>query len=228
MKTPIQRRMGKGTPAFKRPSHRFKVMLNYSNLSGKGYVEDLVEATERTGVLMKVRFENNEQALMLAPRGINTNSVIEISDNAEPRIGNILPLEKIPDGSEIYNIELKPGDGGKLVRAAGTCAYVIAHEKEGVKVLLPSKKIKIFNPKCRAQIGRVAGSGRNEAPLMKAGKNYYRMHALNRIWPKNRYVKTKFGGKEHHRGKSSMVSRNAPPGAKHGHIAARRVGRRKR
>ena len=228
MKTPIQQRFGKGGPAFRRPSHRFKVNLSYSGLEGKGYVEDFVEATERTGVLMKVKFENNSEALMLAPKGISTGSEIEVSENAKPSLGSVLPLEKIPDGTEIYNIEINPGDGGKLVRAAGTSAYVIAHEKEGVKVMLPSKQIRIFNPKCRAQIGRVAGSGRNEAPLMKAGKNYYRMKALNRMWPKNRLVKTKFGGKEHHRGKSSMVSRNAPPGAKHGHIAARRVGRRKR
>ena len=68
---------------------------------------------------------------------------------------------------------------------------------------------------------------------MKAGKNFYIKHAVNRTWPTNRGVKSNpvdhpFGGKQHHKGASSMTSRNAPPGAKVGHIAARRVGRRKR
>ena len=72
-----------------------------------------------------------------------------------------------------------------------------------------------------------------EQPLMKAGKNFYRMHSVNRTWPTNRGVKMNpvdhpFGGKQHHKGKSSMTSRNAPPGRKVGHIAARRTGRRKK
>ncbi len=86
---------------------------------------------------------------------------------------------------------------------------------------------------CRAEIGVIAGGGMEMQPIMKAGKNFYIKHAINSYWPGNRGVKSNpvdhpFGGKQHHKGASSMVSRNAPPGAKVGHIAASRVGRRKR
>ena len=72
-----------------------------------------------------------------------------------------------------------------------------------------------------------------EQPLVKAGRAHYKMHATNRGWPVIRGVKSNpvdhpFGGKQHHKGKSSMTSRNAPPGRKVGHIAARRVGRKKK
>ena len=98
---------------------------------------------------------------------------------------------------------------------------------------MPSKKNIELSAECRAEIGAVAGGGGKAKPIMKAGKNFYIKHAVNRTWPTNRGVKCNpvdhpFGGKQHHKGASSMVSRNAPPGAKVGHIAASRVGRRKR
>ena len=133
----------------------------------------------------------------------------------------------------VYNVEVTPGDGGKLVRAAGNSATIVSHAEGIVNVLLPSKKTIALSPMCRAQIGAIAGGGMDSQPLMKAGKSHHIMHAVNGFWPRNRGVHMNavdhpFGGKQHHKGASSMVSRNAPPGAKVGHIAASRVGRKKR
>ena len=119
------------------------------------------------------------------------------------------------------------------MRSAGAAAYITAHQGGYTNVLLPSKNIIQVSNECRAQLGMVAGGGMTEQPLMKAGKSHYIMHATNTMWPKIRGVKSNpvdhpFGGKQHHKGKSSMTSRNAPPGRKVGHIAARRVGRRKK
>jgi large subunit ribosomal protein L2 len=90
----------------------------------------------------------------------------------------------------------------------------------------------MLRPMCRAQIGVISGGGRLEKPLMKAGNSHYKFHAVNRRWPHNRGVKMSaynhpFGGKQHHKGKSSCTSRGAPPGRKVGHIAARSTGRKK-
>jgi large subunit ribosomal protein L2 len=145
----------------------------------------------------------------------------------------VLQLSDIPDGMPIYNIENVPGDGGRMARAAGSYSTVVAHAGGKVSVSMPSKQTLELNPECRAEIGAVAGGGAKSKPILKAGKNFYRMHAVNRRWPMNRGVKSNpvdhpFGGKQHHKGASSMTARGAPPGAKVGHIAARRVGRRKR
>ena len=100
-------------------------------------------------------------------------------------------------------------------------------------MVLPSRHTISLSNECRAQLGVVAGGGIKEQVIVKAGKSHYMMHTLNRMWPHNRGVKMNpvdhpFGGKQHHKGKSSMTSRNAPPGRKVGHIAASRTGRRKR
>ena len=81
--------------------------------------------------------------------------------------------------------------------------------------------------------GVISGGGLKDQPLLKAGKSHYINHTLNRLWPRNRGVKMNpvdhpFGGKQHHKGKSSETKRGASPGRKVGHIAARRIGRKKR
>ena len=132
----------------------------------------------------------------------------------------------------IFNIELAPGDGGKLVRAPGSYATIISREKDKVYIKLPSKQTLVLLGNCRAQIGVVCGGGRLEKPLLKAGNNFYKKHAQNRKWPVNRGVHMSaythpFGGKQHHKGRGSATSKNAPPGRKVGHIAARSTGRKK-
>ncbi len=232
-----QQRRGRGTNAFRKPPNTFKADVVFADRKPgekiAGEVVELVDDPGHSAPLMKVLYENNSESYLLASEGIRVGSRIQEGNAQMIGVGSILQLSDIPDGMFIYNVEVRPGDGGKLARAAGNYATVVSHSVNAVSVLLPSKKVVNFNPACRAQIGVVAGGGAQSQPIMKAGKSHYMHHAINAMWPKIRGVKSNpvdhpFGGKQHHKGASSMVSRNAPPGAKVGHIAARRVGRKKR
>ncbi|MFP3278617.1 MAG: 50S ribosomal protein L2 [Candidatus Micrarchaeota archaeon] len=214
-----QQRRGKGSNAYRKPPNTFKADVAFRpSVANKavGEVIEFIDDPGHTAPLMRIRYEDNSESILIAPEGIKIGDKIEEGPEAHISLGSILPLSKIPDGMPIYNIESVPGDGGKFVRAAGAYATLVSHDAN-----------------CRAEIGTVAGGGMEMQPIMKAGKNYYIKHAINAKWPVNRGVKMNpvdhpFGGKQHHKGASSMVARGAPPGAKVGHIAARRVGRRKR
>lgn len=234
-----QQRRGKGSVAYRAPNHRYKAELAYRRLEGvektgttRGQVVSFVDDPARGALLMGLIFEDGTTGFMLAPEGICIGQSVHTGATSPLEIGNCLPLSKIPEGTMIFNIEMDPGDGGKLVRTPGSYGSVVSREKENVFVKLPSKQTLVLQGICRAQIGVVCGGGRLEKPLMKAGANFYKKHAQNRKWPVNRGVHMSaythpFGGKQHHKGRGSMTSRNAPPGRKVGHIAARSVGRKK-
>ena len=234
-----QQRRGKGSVSYRAPSHRYKnelAYLRYDDLerSGarRGQVVDFIDDPARGAILMDVLFEDGIKNAFLAPEGAFLGQEIFTGSKAKMGVGNVLPLSRLPDGAPVYNIEMAPGDGGKLVRTAGSYASVVSHEKGFVYVKMPSKHTLILQETCRATLGVVCGGGRLEMPLMKAGTNFYKKHAQNRKWPVNRGVHMSaythpFGGKQHHKGRGSATSRNAPPGRKVGHIAARSTGRKK-
>ena len=210
-------------------------MFPARKVNGKlsGEVMEFIDDPGHSAPLMKVIYEDNTQFVFLAPEGMRVGELIQEGSEADLTLGSILPLAKIPDGMPVYNVEVLPGDGGKIARSAGRFATIVAHSGNTVTMLTPAKRTIIMDSECRAQIGAVAGGGQDSMPIMKAGKSHYMHHATNSPWPVNRGVKCNpvdhpFGGKQHHKGASSMVSRNAPPGAKVGHIAASRVGRKKR
>jgi len=234
-----QQRRGKGSVAHRAPSHRYKEELAFRKYEGiertgslRGQVVQFIDDPARGAILMEVLFTDGSRTAFIAPEGARIGQEIQSGATAQIGLGNILPLSSIPEGAPIFNVELDPGDGGKLVRTPGSYATLISREKDKVYVKLPSKKqITLFGT-CRAQLGIVCGGGRLEKPLLKAGANFYKKHAQNRKWPVNRGVHMSaythpFGGKQHHKGRGSMTSRNAPPGRKVGHIAARSVGRKK-
>jgi large subunit ribosomal protein L2 len=235
----IQQKLGKGSPSYKRPSSRCKTDLEYRNLdelekNGKlgGEVIGFVDDPARSAILMEVKFDNAEKSLFIAPEGAMIGERIEVGASAGVKPGNVLPLNAIPEGMPVYDIELSPGDGGRLVRSSGTSAFIVSHEGGIVTVRLPSKKLKMIDGRCRAQVGVICGGGRLEKPFLKAGKKFYAMGAMNRRWPNVRGVAMNpynhpFGGKEHHKGRPSTVSRSTPPGRKVGHLASRRTGRRR-
>ena len=230
---------GAGRPRYRSPGKRFKTDLNYRNyddiektgvLTAK--VIDFVDDPGRTALLMKVEFDNNERGYLLAPEGIAIEDELDVGVQGKLKLGSVLPLYRIPDGTYIFNIERTPGDGGKIVRAAGSYATIVSKEKNSVFVRLPSKKTITLSGECRAQLGVIAGGGRLEKPLMKAGKAHYKHKARNKLWPIVRGVAMSayshpHGGKQHHVGKPTTIARGAPPGSKVGHVAARTTGRRK-
>ncbi|MEM3841403.1 MAG: hypothetical protein QXN59_01770 [Candidatus Micrarchaeaceae archaeon] len=230
-----QQRRGKGSNVYAKLPGTFDKDIRFTTDMSKkmvGEVTGFVNSTGHTAPLMSLMYDDFSTGYLLAPEGINKGSHVHICDG-KISLGSVIKLRDVPEGIPIYNVEARPGDGGKYVRAAGSSAYIAARMNGKVSVVMPSKQIKQLSEECRAQLGVVAGGGVLEQPLVKAGKNHYRMHAINRLWPKNRGVKMNpvdhpFGGKQHHEGKSTMTPRNAPPGRKVGHIAARRAGRKKR
>ncbi len=234
-----QQKRGAGRPRYLSPGHRFKTDLKYRNyddiektgvLTGK--VVSFVDDPARTALLMKVKYENNESGLLLAPEGISLGDEVDVGVQGRLKLGCVLPLYRIPDGAYIYNIERNPGDGGSMVKASGSYANIVAKEGKIVYIKLPSKTTVVISNECRAQIGVIAGGGRLEKPMLKAGNNHYKKKAQNRLWPVVRGVHQAayshpHGGKQHHVGKPTTIARSSPPGSKVGHIAARQTGRRK-
>jgi large subunit ribosomal protein L2 len=187
----------------------------------------------RSSPIVQVRLENNKKVLMLATEGTSVGHEIKFTGSkADCEIGNIMPLGTVPDGYPIYDIEIKPGDGGKMVRAGGCGAYVISHDAHKTIIRLPSGQFKTLDSLCRATVGIAAGGGRQDKPFMKAGKKYHACRGKGRNYPVVRGVAMNpvahphGGGSHQHVGKPSCVARGAPPGRKVGNIAARRTGRR--
>lgn len=140
----------------------------------------------------------------------------------------------LPEGTVICNVEERCGDRGKIARASGDYATVIAHNKETntTRLRLPSGAKKVVISTARATIGLVAGGGRVDKPILKAGRAYHKYRVKRNCWPKVRGVAMNpvehphGGGNQQHIGHASTVRRDAPPGKKVGLIAARRTGRR--
>jgi large subunit ribosomal protein L2 len=229
----ITQRRGRGTTSFRAPSFKFKGEARVPNVEKlSGIVVDIIKCPAHTAPLLRVEYESGEFGLVIAPEGSNVGQIITIGDSKIEN-GNTLQLKDIPEGTLIYNIEGQPGDGGKFVRATGTFARVSTRTPKGITVTFPSKKSKTFNEKCRASIGIVAGSGRTEKPLLKAGNMHYKRKARNHLYPivsgsAMNAVAHPFGNKRTSRkSKNRPIPRNAPPGRKVGNVAARRTGQKK-
>jgi len=138
----------------------------------------------------------------------------------------------MPEGTIICNVEDKAGDRGALARASGNYATVIGHNTDDgtTRVKLPSGAKKLVRSACRATVGIVAGGGRVDKPMLKAGRAHHKYRVKRNCWPKTRGVAMNpvdhphGGGNHQHIGHASTVSRMAPPGQKVGLIAARRTG----
>lgn len=234
-----QQKRGSGSPRYLSPGHRYTTNLAYrpyDDIEKTGVltskVISIVDDPARTGPLVRVKYDNNETGFLLAPEGIAVGDEIDVGAQARLRLGSVLPLYRIPDGAYIFNIERNAGDGGTMVKSAGSYANIVAKEGKIVYIKLPSRAVVILSNECRAQLGVVAGGGRLEKPMLTAGNQYHKMKALNRLWPVPRGVHQSaynhpHGGKQHHVGKPTTVARGTPPGGKVGHIAARQTGRRK-
>lgn len=233
----LVQRAGRGTSVFKSPSHLRIGPAKYPQLdpaiSLKGRVVELIHDPGRWVPLARIVLENGVEFLAPAVEGMHVGQVVQLGPQASISNGNILPVGSIPEGTQVANVELRPGDGGRLVRSSGAYALVVGRAGGKTIIRLPSGRAKEVLNNCRAMIGVIAGGGRIEKPLLKAGASYYKWRVKARKWPKVRGVAMNAVSHPHggggHQSVSfpSTVSRNAPPGAKVGHIAARRAGRRK-
>jgi large subunit ribosomal protein L2 len=133
-----------------------------------------VEAIEydpnRSSRIALVKYEDGSKAYILAPEGLKAGDKVISGENAEPRVGNCLPLRKIPLGMSVHNLEMQPGRGGQLCRSAGTSATLTAREGRWAQVTLPSGEVRRVNSECRATIGTIGNTDHMNISLGKAGR----------------------------------------------------------
>ena len=234
----VQRR-GRGGPTYRASTHKRIAPVKYPPVGKEvpsiveGAVESLLHEPGRGAPLARIKLETNQNYIFVAPEGAYEGQRIQIGSQASINVGNVLPLDNIPEGVMVCGIELSPGDGGKIARSSGAFATVVAHTPQGTMIEFPSGKTKYVSNLCRATIGIVSVAGRLEKPFLKAGKKYHQKKAKGHKYPRTRgramvaashpYGSSKKGGR-----KVTTVARGAPPGKKVGLIAARSTGRKKR
>ena len=234
-KRPLVRRRGRGGMQFRAAKTRKIAPTKYPDFalseSHTGTVTDLIHESGRDAPLAKIKFDDGRTAYVPAVLGTAKGATVSFGLDSKSDDGNVISVQNIPDGTTVCNIERRYGDGGTFVKSAGGNATIFSHGDEGVTVKLPSGKRVTINPKNRAMIGTLAGGGAGERPFMSAGNKWRKFRARGRKYPIVRgvaqaaYVHPHGGGRHQHVGQSSTVSRDTPPGAKVGSIAARKTGR---
>lgn len=144
----------------------------------KDDVNATVEAIEydpnRSVNIALISYADGEKAYILAPLGLKVGQTIVSGASTPPEVGNCMPLSAIPVGLEIHNIEMNPGQGGKLVRSAGNVARLGAKEGEWAVIILPSGEMRRVKSKCRATIGQLGNTDWINVSLGKAGRSRHR------------------------------------------------------
>jgi large subunit ribosomal protein L2 len=233
-------RKGRGTSTFKSSSQKRIAPAKYPHMTKEeidavteAEISQILHEVGRGAPLALLKLETGESYYTVVPEGTYEGEKVQLGDKAPIKIGNVLTVGRIPEGTLICNIELSPNDGGKFARSSGAYATVTGHTSKGTIVKLPSGKTRYLNDLCRATIGVVSGGGRLEKPFLKAGEKFHLMRAKGKLYPQTRGMAMIAAAHPHgssKRGahKVKIVSHNAPPGQKVGLIAARSSGRGKR
>lgn len=137
----------------------------------EGKVTTIEYDPNRTSNIALITYKDGEKRYVIAPSSLKVGDVIISSENAEIKIGNAMPMRKIPQGTSIYNIELHRGKGGQLVRSAGVAAQITAKEGQYVFVKLPSGEIRKIHKENYATIGEVGNKDKNQVIIGKAGRS---------------------------------------------------------
>jgi large subunit ribosomal protein L2 len=227
----IQQRRGRG-------GHTYKTR-NRASIIRPGYIADMdgefecIKLVASIGHSVPIAKFMNKEGRMFNNFAVNLLYIGQKINVGGNGIGDVAKLGDLKNGTEVFNIEHNPKDGGKFVRTGGNVATIMAKEGDIVKIMMPSKRVKKFNVNCRATIGRAAGDGRMDKPILKAGKKFHIMKTKSKLWPRVSAVKMNaidhpFGSGRGKRMKSKIAKRNASPGKKVGLIRPRRTGRKKR
>lgn len=157
-------------------SKRYFRMVDFKR--SKRDIVSIVKSIEydpnRSANIALVQYANGDKSYILAPVGLERGTKVVASEKAEIAPGNALPLRLIPFGTQIHNVELKLGAGGKLVRGAGMYAQVMGREKGYVLVRLPSGETRLINEDCWATVGQVGNLDHENVSLGKAGRTRHR------------------------------------------------------
>merc|ERR1712061_392494 len=213
--------------------------VDYAERNGytKGVVKNIFHDPGRGAPLAIVHFRDPyrykiRKELFIAAEGMYTGKFIYSGKKAQLTVGNIMPVGAMPEGTIVSNMEEKTGDRGRIARTSGNYATIISHnaDTKRTRVKLPSGSKKVIPSANRAMVGIVAGGGRIDKPILKAGRAYHKYKVKRNCWPKVRGVAMNpvehphGGGSHPHIGKASTVKRGTSAGRKVGLIAARRTG----
>ncbi len=116
-----------------------------------------------------LKYDDGELRYILAPFGVKVGEVLDSGVKVEPKVGNCMPLKSIPVGMDVHNIELNPGQGGKLVRTAGASARFLAREGDWATLVMPSGEMRQVRVECRATIGQIGNLDHQNRSIGKAG-----------------------------------------------------------
>jgi large subunit ribosomal protein L2 len=128
----------------------------------------------RTSRIALLHYADGEKRYIVAPLGLKAGDVVVSGEEAEPNVGNCLPLERIPLGTTIHNIEMRPGRGAQLCRSAGCSAVINAREGRWAQITLPSGEVRRLPSSCRATIGEIGNAEHTSIVLGKAGRNRWK------------------------------------------------------
>ncbi|NEQ95547.1 MAG: 50S ribosomal protein L2, partial [Cyanothece sp. SIO2G6] len=137
-------------------------------------VESVEYDPNRNARISLVRYEDGEKRYILAPAGLEVGATIIAGSEVSYEVGNALPLGNMPLGTSVHNVELYPGRGGQIVRAAGTSAQLVAKEGNYVTLKLPSSEVRMVRKECYATIGQVGNADMRNLSLGKAGRTRWR------------------------------------------------------
>lgn len=135
-----------------------------------GKVSSVEYDPNRTARIALVTYADGEKRYILAPVGLKVGDTVMSGPTAEIRVGNALPIYRIPLGTQIHNIELQSGKGGQLVRSAGTSAQLLAKEGSYAQIRMPSGEVRFINQNCLATIGQVGNIDHSNIVIGKAGR----------------------------------------------------------
>lgn len=150
---------------------RYRIIdFKRNKFDGKAEVLSIEYDPNRSARIALVQYEDGERRYIIAPLGLKVGQSIANGEQAELRLGHALPLSDIPVGTTIHNIELKPGKGGQMARAAGTSAQLVAKEGNYATLRLPSGEYRRVHERCMATIGQVGNAEHGNVKLGKAGR----------------------------------------------------------
>jgi large subunit ribosomal protein L2 len=124
----------------------------------------------RSSRIALLKYEDGTKAYILAAEGLKAGAKVVSGEDAEPRVGNCLPLRRVPLGMAVHNLELQPGRGGQMCRSAGTSATLTAREGKWAQITLPSGEVRRVSSECRATIGVIGNADHMNISLGKAGR----------------------------------------------------------
>jgi large subunit ribosomal protein L2 len=163
---------GKITSRHRGGGHKkqYRIVDFKRNKDGEAQVTHIEYDPNRNCRIALLQYADGEKRYILAPQGLKAGDAVEAGEHVEPTVGNCMPLNKIPPGTQIHNVEMQPGRGGQLVRTAGSAATLNASEQQWAQITLPSGEVRRLPGVCRATIGQLGCSEFQAIRLGKAGR----------------------------------------------------------